>query len=180
MLKRLTMILAAAAALFAALPAAAGMAQPVAHIEPTAMMGRWYEVARLPNSIQHNCQAGASDWTRTGEGFAVVQSCHKGSPDGPLSEWKARARVADPVSNAKFKMSFFGGLVSQEYWVLDQRADEGWLILSTHDGKYLWLMSQKPTLPPAVRSAAVARIKQLGFDVGRLEFPLPLPLPVRG
>jgi apolipoprotein D and lipocalin family protein len=181
MLKRLTVILAAAAALAALAPAAAAaMAQPVAHVELTKMMGRWYEVARLPNTIQRGCQAGASDWTRTGEGFAVVQSCHKGSPDGPLAEWKARARVADTVSNAKFKMSFFGGLVSQEYWVLDQRSDEGWLILATHDGKYLWLMSQKPTLPAAVRIEAVARIKQLGFDVGRLEFPLPLPLPVHG
>ncbi len=180
MLKRLTVILAAAAALAAGLlvwaaPAVAGaMAQPVAHVDPARMMGRWYEVARLPNMTQKGCQAGTSDWTRATEGFAVVQACHRGSPDGPLAEWKAHARVADPVSNAKFKMSFFGGLISQEYWVLDDRADEGWLILATHDGKYLWLMSQKPILPPAVKTEAVARIKQLGFDIGRLEFPLPI------
>ena len=46
-------------------------------------------------------------------------------------------------------------------------------ILSTANGKYLWLMSSKPTLPAAAKAQAVARIKQLGFDVGRLEFPLP-------
>ncbi|HEV7384452.1 MAG TPA: lipocalin family protein, partial [Phenylobacterium sp.] len=171
-LKRLTVFLAASAAFLAS--HAMAMAQPAPHIEISKMMGRWYEVARLPNKIQRGCQAGASDWTRTAEGFAVVQSCHRGSPDGPLAEWKARARVADPVSNAKFKMSFFGGLISQEYWVLDQRSDEGWLILATHDGNYLWLMSQKPTLPANIRAEAVARIKQLGFDVGRLEFPQPV------
>ncbi|HEX3886087.1 MAG TPA: lipocalin family protein [Phenylobacterium sp.] len=175
MSKRLTVILAIAAALATVAPAAAdAMAQPVAHVELAKMMGRWYEVARLPNMTQRGCHAGTSDWTRSGEGFAVVQACHRGSPDGPLSEWKAHASVADPVTNAKFKMSFFGGLISQEYWVLDQRSDEGWLILATHDGKYLWLMSQKPTLPAAVKSEAVARIKQLGFDIGRLEFPLPV------
>ncbi|HEX4710939.1 lipocalin family protein [Phenylobacterium sp.] len=175
MLKRLTVILATVAALTAAQTASAqAMPQPVPHVELTKMMGRWYEVARLPNITQRGCQAGTSDWTRNGEGFSVVQACHKGAPDGPLSEWKAKARVADPVSNAKFRMSFFGGLISQEYWVLDQRSDEGWLILSTHDGKYLWLMSQKPTLPTAFRTEALARIKQLGFDVGRLEFPAPV------
>ena len=175
MLKRLTLLLAAGAVLACAAPAAAdAMAQPVAHVDPARMMGRWYEVARLPNMTQKGCQAGTSDWTRATEGFAVVQACHRGTPDGPLAEWKAHARVADPVSNAKFKMSFFGGLISQEYWVLDDRADEGWLILATHDGKYLWLMSQKPTLPMAVKTEAVARIKQLGFDIGRLEFPLPV------
>ena len=137
------------------------------------MMGRWYEVARTPNQLQRNCQAGASDWTRVGDGFAVVQSCHKGSVDGPVAEWKARARSLDPATNTLFKMSFFGGLVSKEYRVLDHRSDQGWLILSTDDGHYLWLMSQKPTLPAAIRAEALARIKQLGFDVGRLEFPLP-------
>jgi apolipoprotein D and lipocalin family protein len=175
MLKRLTVILAAAAALAAVMPASAeAMPAAVPHVELTKIVGRWYEVARLPNKTQHGCTAGTSDWTRTGEGFAVVQACHRGSPDGPLAEWKAKARVADPVSNAKFKMSFFGGLISQEYWVLDQRPDEGWLILATHDGNYLWLMSQRPTLPMNIKTEAVARIKQLGFDVGRLEFPLPV------
>ncbi len=176
MLKRLTLILAALAALAGGIMPvdAQTTAQPMPHIEVTHMMGRWYEVARLPNQIQHGCQAGASDWTPTGEGFSVVQSCHKGTPDGPLAEWKAKARIADPVSNAKFKMSFFGGLLSQEYWVLDQRSDEGWLILATHDGKYLWLMSQKPILPATIKTEAVSRIKQLGYDIGRLEFPLPL------
>ena len=171
MLNRLTAALAAACVL-AASPALAAT-QTIDRLDPGAMMGRWYEIARLPNKIQRGCQAGASDWIRTSDGFAVTQSCHKGTPDGPLAEWKAKARVADPVSNAKFKMSFFGGLVSQEYWVLDQRPDEGWLILATHDGHYLWLMSTKPTLPVAVKTEAVARIRQLGFDASRLEFPLP-------
>lgn len=171
MLKRLTLA-AAAATCLAAGPAGA-QPKPVERIELTKMMGRWYEVARLPNKIQADCQAGASDWVRVSDGFAVTQTCRKGAPDGPLAQWKAKARVADAASNAKFKMSFFGGLVSQEYWVLEHRADQGWIILSTRDGKYLWLMSQKPTLPAAVKAQAVSRIRQLGFDPGRLEFPLP-------
>src|ERR1700753_1346523 len=103
MLKRLITILAALAATAIACPAGADtVAQPVAHIELTKMMGRWYEVARLPNLIQHDCQAGASEWTRGPDGFAGLQTCHEHTPDGKLKEWKAHARVADP-SNAKFK-----------------------------------------------------------------------------
>jgi apolipoprotein D and lipocalin family protein len=166
MLKRLIL----AAALLLPLPATAG--EPV-RIELTSMMGRWYEVARAPNSIQKGCQAGASDWVRVADGFAVVQSCRKGSADGPLAQWKAKAQVIDPATNARFKMTFYGGLVSQEYRVLEHKADQGWLILATRDGKYLWLMSQTPVLPAAVRSQAVNRIRQLGFDPAKLEFPLP-------
>lgn len=173
MLKRLLATGGALAVCLAAAPAMAGGFQPIPRVELGSIMGRWYEVARAPNSLQRGCQGGASEWTRTGDGFAVVQSCHKGAPDGPLAKWRAKARVVDPMSNAKFKMSFFGGLVTQEYWVLEHHRQQGWLILSTHDGKYLWLMSQRPTLPAAVKAEAIARIRQLGFDPARLEFPLP-------
>jgi apolipoprotein D and lipocalin family protein len=169
---RLIAPLAAIAACLAAAPAAA-VAAPAQKIELTKMMGRWYEVARLPNNTQRGCQAGTSDWAQHGDGFSVVQACHKGAPDGPLAEWKAKAKVADTATNARFKMSFFGGMVSQDYVVLEHRADQGWLILSTTNGKYLWLMSQKPTLPAQIRAQAISRIKQLGFDPGKLEYPLP-------
>lgn len=169
MLKRSFAIVAALAALLGAVPAAS---EPAPKIELTSMMGRWYEVARAPNQLQRGCTGGISDWTRSGDGFSVVQSCHKGALDGPLSEWRGQARVADP-SNTRFRMSFFGGLISQDYRVLDHRPAEGWLILSTSDGKYLWLMSQRPTLSTAIKAEAIARIRQLGFDPGRLEFPQP-------
>jgi apolipoprotein D and lipocalin family protein len=179
---RRSIVLAAAALSACALAASAQAAPPAVavlskgpapHIELTQMMGRWYEVARIPNQLQKGCQAGTSDWTRAGEGFAVVQACHKGNVDGPVSEWKARARSLDPANNSLFKMSFFGGLVSKEYRVLDHHAADGWLILATDDGHYLWLMSQKPVMAAPVRAQALAKIKSLGFDVGRLEFPQP-------
>jgi apolipoprotein D and lipocalin family protein len=174
MLRRL--ILAALSVALMLAPAATAQTTPASanRLDISKMMGRWYEVARVPNSIQDGCQAGASDWTPQASGFAVIQSCHKGTPDGPLKTWKARATVADSTAHAKFRMSFFGGLVSQDYVVLDHRPDQGWLVLATANGKYLWLMSQKPTLPAAIRSQALSRIRQLGFDVGRLEFPLPV------
>jgi apolipoprotein D and lipocalin family protein len=170
MLKRLIVSVAALGAVLAAAPAIA--AEPVEKVELTSMMGRWYEVARVPNQLQRGCTGGASEWTRTKDGFSVVQSCHKGAPDGPVSQWRAKARVSDP-SNTKFKMSFFGGLVSQDYQVLDHHPGEGWLILSTNDRRYVWLMAQQPILPAASKAQAIARMRQLGIDPGRLEFPLP-------
>jgi apolipoprotein D and lipocalin family protein len=178
MLRRLILAAVSAALMLAPLSAATAQPEPVQHIELTKMMGRWYEVARLPNQLQRGCEAGASDWTPQNGGFAVVQSCHKGAPDGPVSVWKAKATVADPATNAKFKMSFFGGIISQEYWVLEHHPDQGWLVLATANGRYLWLMSQKPTLPTAIRAQALQHIRQMGFDVGRLEFPQPMRMGV--
>jgi len=166
--------LLAALAVVAATPALAAAPQPQTRIELTKMTGRWYEVARLPNKQQKGCVAGTADWTRAGDGFAVTQACHKGSPAAPPTEWKAKAKVVDPTTNAKFKMSFFGGLVNQEYWIIDHRADQGWLILGTPGGNYLWLMSNRPSLAAPIRAQALARIRQLGYDASRLEFAQPV------
>jgi apolipoprotein D and lipocalin family protein len=167
-------ILAVLAACLMLAPAAAQAAiEPTGRIEIAQMMGRWYEVARVPNALQNGCLAGASDWTPQAAGFAVVQSCRKAGSDGALKTWKAKAVVSDPRTNAKLKMSFFGGVVSQDYVVVEHKPEQGWLVLATANGKYLWLMSQKPVLPNAIKTQALARIRQLGFDIGRLEFPLP-------
>src|SRR5437870_5084360 len=95
--------LAALAACLTLAPALGAQAapEPTKRIEISQMMGRWYEVARVPNVLQKGCQAGASDWTPAASGFAVVQSCHKGAPNGPLATWKAKATVADPATNAR-------------------------------------------------------------------------------
>lgn len=162
-----------AAAVLTAAPALAAPPAPTQRIELSKMMGRWYEVARLPNKIQTGCQGGTSDWRKTGEGYSVVQACHKGSLSAPATEWKAKAKVLDGSTNAKLQMTFFNGLIRQEYWVLEHRPDQGWLILGTPGGRSMWLMSQRPTLAPGVKAQAMARVKQLGYDVSRLEFPQP-------
>ncbi len=171
-LPRAVALPAAALALLLAVPAHAAKApEPVREVELTKMTGRWYEVARTPNAMQKDCQGATSDWAPDGKGYDVIQTCRRGAADGPKKDWKASAAVTDPVKKAKFKLSFFGGVVNQEYWVLDHRTDQGWLIMGTPGGNYVWLMSKAPQLAAGARTQALARIKQLGYDVSKLEFP---------
>jgi apolipoprotein D and lipocalin family protein len=66
-------------------------------------------------------------------------------------------------------MGFFGGLVHQEYWILDHADDGAWAIMATPGGNYVWLLARRPVLAPAVMAAALARVRQLGY--ARLVFP---------
>ena len=134
--------------------------------------GRWYEIARTPNSMQGDCQASTYDFAGWVSGaFKAVQTCHKGAPTGPAKVMKLDGKVVPASDNAKIQLGILGGLINQEYWVLDHASDNAWLIMSTANQRYVWLMSRAPALSAVQKAAALARLQQLGFDIARLTFP---------
>lgn len=154
--------------------AAAAQADPYAQtpppIDPDRYLGRWYEVARLPNKFQSNCAASTSDWTRQPNGqFDVVQTCRIGSPSGPAKVWRGAGRIVDPI-NSLFRIGFFGGFLHMDYKIMDRADDYSWCILTNGNPKYLWIMSRRPTVPVAQKSALIARARRLGFDVSGLVY----------
>ncbi|WP_269715004.1 lipocalin family protein [Caulobacter sp. NIBR2454] len=134
--------------------------------------GRWYEVARLPNAGQRNCEAPSTVFTQSGAGaFTVVQTCRQGSAAGKAKVFNTTGKVVQASRNAKFSMSFLGGLKKQEYWVLDRADDQSWALMATPGGNFIWLLSRAAVMSPAAKAAALARIKALGYPVDRLEYP---------
>jgi apolipoprotein D and lipocalin family protein len=155
-----------------AVSARASAPQPARAVAAALYSGQWFEIARVPNLRQMDCQAGSftfTGWT-AGE-FSVIQTCHHGSPAGPASTATAKARILPGTQNTKFKMSLLGGLISQDYWILDHGDDDLWAIMATPGGRYVWLVSRHPTLDPPTRARVLARIKALGYDLSRLVFP---------
>ena len=143
--------------------------QPAKPLDTGRFIGRWYEVARMPNKIQTDCAASLADWSHDGgDKFLVVQTCHVDTPTGPTKVWKASGKITDPATNAKFRMSFFGGLISQDYWVLDRGDDYSWVILSTPSPKFLWIFARHAQITPAQKAALVDRARAMGYDVTRL------------
>ena len=130
--------------------------------------GRWYEIARYPNRFERGCQAVTAEYALKPDGeIAVVNTCRKGSPDGPVEVARGRARRAGPDGSAKLEVSFFGPFFSP-YWVVDRADDYGWAIVSEPEGRLLWILARDPG---ADRSMLTARARALGFDTARLEYP---------
>ena len=139
-------------------------------IDPQRYLGRWYEVARVPNSFQKNCEAATSDWSRNTSGqFDVVQTCHTGSPGGPAQIWRGAGKVLDEAA-ARIRIGFFGGFIKQDYVVVDRSDDYSWCILSTATPKFIWIMSRRPVLNSAQKSVLAERAHQLGFDISGLVY----------
>jgi len=162
---------AAGSAFATPMPAPAVKAQPKP--APASLYsGRWYEIARTPNSMQGDCQAATTDFSNWAAGaFKAVQTCHKGAPTGPVKVMKVDGKVLPSSQNAKIQLGILGGLISQEYWILDHASDNAWLIMSTANERYVWLMSRAPVLTAAQKATAMSRLQHLGFDLARLTYP---------
>jgi apolipoprotein D and lipocalin family protein len=166
--------LALAAVLSVAGPAFAAAPPPSKPVPASFYSGRWYEVARIPNAGQRDCEAPTTQFVGTGASFAVTQVCRRGSASGAAKTFSTKGRILPSSNNAKFEMSFLGGIKKQEYWVLDTAGDGSWAIMATPGGNYVWLLSRKAVMGDAAKGAAVARIRALGYGQ-KLEFPAQPP-----
>jgi apolipoprotein D and lipocalin family protein len=164
--------LLACIALAAPLPAAAlsEAPAPTKPVEVSRYTGRWYEIARIPNKLEEDCQGPTADYAVDEDKVTVVQTCRRGSPTGPERVYHGAGRILDPGRNTKLRLTFFA-IISKEYWVLDHAADYGWAVIGDPSGKYLWLMARAAIPPPAERKAMIAAAGALGYDVARLEYP---------
>ncbi|HVN00919.1 MAG TPA: lipocalin family protein [Caulobacteraceae bacterium] len=165
-------VLALVASLAVCAPALAAAPQPAKPVAPTLYSGRWYEIARTTNKMQADCLASTTDFSGyKGGAFSAVQTCHKGSPTGPKTTISVSGHILPSSGNAKMQLGMLGGLISREYWILDHADDNNWLIMTTSDGRYIWLMSRQPVIPEQVRVAAIGRMQQLGLNLAKLAFP---------
>ncbi len=144
---------------------------PVKPVSITMFSGRWYEIGRIAEGSSRRCDFATTDFAgQTGGAFSVIQTCHEGSPDGPPRAIKASARILPNTGNTKIKVGFLGGLIGQEYWILDHADDDqGWALMATPGGRFLLLLSRLPKMAAPVHQVAVAHITALGYNVSHLQ-----------
>ncbi|PTS82584.1 MULTISPECIES: lipocalin family protein [unclassified Caulobacter] len=149
--------------------------QPAKAVELDRYLGKWYEVARYDMKFQKGCEAVTADYSKRPDGMIrVLNTCRDGAVDGPVRTAEGKARVVDPTTNAKLKVSFFGPFWG-DYWVMDHADDYSWSIVGEGSGQYLWLLSRKPPTDQD-RQALTARARALGYDVTMLR-PTKQPAP---
>jgi apolipoprotein D and lipocalin family protein len=157
----------ALAALLPAAPAQAGAPEPRQAFELKRLAGEWHEIARTPNVRQKQCKAGTTEWA-FGAGGQIRVNTVCIEKNGQAKTVKAKAEVVDRQKNAKVKMTFLSGLISQEYWLLDRAPDYRWLIMGTPGGNYIWIFSRDAKPGAGTRAEAISRAKKLGYDTAKL------------
>ena len=147
----------------------------VPSVDPERYAGKWYEIARLPNSFQNKCAGDVTaDYAvRDDGGFDVLNRCRK--TDGTVTSAKGRARVADRRGpNSKLEVRFAPGFLSflpfvwGDYQIIDLAPDYSYSVVGGPDRKYLWVLSRAPRMDEETYARAVSRAAEQGFDVSKL------------
>jgi apolipoprotein D and lipocalin family protein len=166
--------LAIATTAFAAPPVAPEPARPVD--SATFFAGRWYEIGRTPMSLTDGCVAGYTDYLKKDDGLIQRDACRDKTPDGKEKVIGGPLTIINPGQNTKVHVSYrlFGVVpVARDYWMLDH--GDGWFIQATPDMKMVNLYTREPHPSEARIAELTARIKTLGYDPGKLEFPALAP-----
>lgn len=136
--------------------------------------GRWYEIARLPNTFEARCEGQpTASYTLRGQDVVVTNRCCGAQGDTQVSE--GLARVVPGSAGAKLKVSFAPSwlrwlpLAWADYWILDRDEDYTLALVGTPSRQALWLLARTPQIPPEALQALVDRARALGYEVDRLQ-----------
>ena len=146
----------------------------VEHVDLDRYVGEWYEIARYPNRFEKDC---ASDVTavysplKQGK-IHVVNSCKERT--GAIKESNGYAKISDPRSNAKLKVTFFRPFQGN-YWIIDLDPDYRYAVVSEPKREYLWILSRTPRMDATLYDDLIHRVASNGYDTALIKKTLQPP-----
>ncbi|MDY0298104.1 MAG: lipocalin family protein [Acidobacteriota bacterium] len=134
-------------------------------------MGRWYEIAKIPNRFQRKCARNTTaEYALRPDGrVTVVNRCTQ--KDGDESVSRGLARVVDAATNAKLKVSFVNLLGVRlfwgNYWIIGLDSGYRWVLVGEPERKYGWILAREPRLTPEQWDRARSTLRARGYDPSR-------------
>lgn len=147
------------------------MSQPLTTVDDVELgrfTGRWFEIARYPNSFETGCVGVTADYALREDGrISVVNTCREESLDGNVRTIEGVARVVDPANTAKLAVSFFAPFEGS-YWILELGDDYEYAVIGEPSRSFLWILSRNPVLDGDVYESIMSRLPDKGYDPNRL------------
>lgn len=142
--------------------------QTVPSVDLKRYVGTWYEIARFPQRFQKSCVATTATYVQRDDGkIDVINRCRKDRVDGKEKKARGVAKVVDPDTNAKLKVSFFGPFWG-DYWIVNLDHDYQWAVVSDSKRESVWILSRTPQMDPELYERIVDDLRADGYPVERL------------
>ena len=129
-------------------------------------VGRWYEIARLPNRFEKKCADSVTATYKLTDGkVEVVNRCRKASGDYTTATGKAK--VVYKTTNAKLKVTFFWPFYG-DYWILDVGDNYEYAVVGAPNRKYLWILSRNRQMDESLYQSLLAKMAAQGFKTEQM------------
>ena len=154
-------------------PEDAAALQPVPAVDLTRYAGRWYEIARYPNSFERGCAGVTADYALRDDGrVSVTNTCVEGGLGGPARAANGVARPIEGAQGARLAVNFAPiPLPTGEgnYWIIYLDGAYAHAVVGEPSGRFLWFLARSPRVTPEARSAMEAAARGQGYDLSLLE-----------
>ncbi len=132
-------------------------------VEVERYLGKWYEIAVIPNRFQSMCVADTrAEYRKDENSIKVINRCRK--QDGKIEVADGIAKIVDGSNNAKLKVSFFRPFYGN-YWILDLDPNYQWVLVGEPSRKYGWVLSRNMKLEPEQWQQAMKTAEKLGYKI---------------
>ena len=146
----------------------------VSSVDLKKYIGKWFEIAKLPNWFQKNCSKNTTaEYTLREDGkISVINTCVES--DGNKNIAEGVAKVVDNNSNAKLEVSFVRilgiNLFWGDYWIIGLGENYEYAIVGTPDRKYGWILSRTPKLSQDKLNKINEILLEKKYDPKKFEF----------
>jgi apolipoprotein D and lipocalin family protein len=143
--------------------------ETVQHVDIARYMGIWYEIAKLPQGFEKGLVGITATYELLPSGkVRVLNQGHQNDLGGRARTAKGTAKVVDPRTNAKLKVTFFWPFYG-DYWIIELGRDYEYVVVGEPSRRYLWILSRAPLMDEDVYQGLLRRAGEKGFDISRIE-----------
>jgi len=142
---------------------------PVNDVEINRYIGKWYEIARLPNSFEKGLVNVTATYNLLKDGnIQVINEGYSDSPKGKYNRIEGSAWIPDKSVPARLKVSFFWFFASDYIIIELDKENYQYAMVTSSSKDYLWILSRTPEIENDLYTKLVNIAKEKGFDIQKL------------
>jgi apolipoprotein D and lipocalin family protein len=131
--------------------------------------GKWYEIARLPNSFEKGLICVTAEYILRDDGkITVINAGHKESDPGEFKSIRGKAWVPDKNEPGRLKVQFFWPFAAGYYIFHLDRENYQYALVGTPSRKFFWILAREPQMEEELYNELVEVARLQEFEVDKL------------
>lgn len=132
-------------------------------------LGKWNEVARLPNLIEKDLRDLTEEYTLNEDGtIKVITRAFNKTKNKPV-EATGTIKLKGRHTRGELEVAYFLPIYL-DYNILDIDDSYQYALVSGSSLGYLWLLSRESSMPEEMKQRFLNKAMDLGFEISRLEW----------